>query len=264
MKNFIIALQFLTRISIRPNLEVTEKDMVTSAAMYPLVGFVLGLLLLLFVTLSSRLLGFPPFLIAVLVVVAEIALTGGLHLDGLMDCGDGLLSYLPKERMLAIMKDSRVGANAVLVVVSLLLVKVALLTHLLPSYSWLVVGMTLFSRWTLLYLARYFPYGGQEGSLGGTVIGKVSLQDFLLGTGHSIAASFLFGFIYSLLFKQQTFIMLSLLGLSWLAAGCGAYRLATKSCEKIDGITGDVLGAVLEITEVVVLFVGAVVVSFIS
>ena len=107
MRYFIIACQFLTRITINPNLEIREDEMAKSAKAYPLVGFGIGLLLLLLFMGLNEILGFPIVTIAIFLVLAEVLLTGGLHLDGLMDCADGLFSYRPKDRILA--RDSPRG-----------------------------------------------------------------------------------------------------------------------------------------------------------
>uniref|UniRef100_UPI0005850CC2 adenosylcobinamide-GDP ribazoletransferase n=1 Tax=Paenibacillus sonchi TaxID=373687 RepID=UPI0005850CC2 len=73
---------------------------------------------------------------AVITLILWVWLTGGLHLDGWMDCADGLLSYRTRERMLEIMKDSRVGAMGVLACMLLLLLKASLLAAFLEGGSW--------------------------------------------------------------------------------------------------------------------------------
>lgn len=258
MRNFIIACQFLTRITIRPNLEVSEGEMASSAKAYPLVGFVLGLFLLLLFTALNDALGFHILTTAIILVIAEILVTGGIHLDGLMDCADGLFSYRSKERILEIMKDSHVGANAVLALVSMILLKIALLNAILPEYPWILVFMPLVSRWVMVDLAVRFSYAGKPGSLGGTIIGQVGAKEFWLANASAFVAVIctiaLGTIVYSLKWLFVTFFALS----SWLITALVARRLARNTVKKIGGITGDVLGALLEISEVVILFVGAI------
>lgn len=264
MKNFIIALQFLTRITIDPTMKIERKDMAASAPMYPLVGLCIGALLLLLYIVLTSFLEFSILSAAIFLAVAEIVITGGLHFDGLMDCADGLLSYRPKERIMAIMKDSHVGANAVIAFVSILLIKVALLVTVLPTQYWLVVLMPLISRWVLLDLACHYPYAGKEGSLGGSVIGQVGSKEFWLGTGYTLAASFSLVFIICSLLQQTWLVVLFFTLLSWFITALVARYLVNGIVRKIGGITGDVLGAILELAEVVVLFLGTVLVRIVG
>lgn len=258
MRNFIIACQFLTRITIIPNLEVREGEMASSARAYPLVGFVLGLFLLLLFTALNDALGFPILTTAIILVIAEIFVTGGLHLDGLMDCADGLFSYRPKERILEIMKDSHVGANAVLALVSMILLKVALLLTVLPEHPWILVFMPLVSRWVMVDLAVRFPYAGKLGSLGGTIIGQVGTSEFRVATISALMAV-IGTIVLGTIVYGQNWLFVTLLALfSWLITALAARYLARNTVKKIDGITGDVLGAILEISEVVMLLVGAI------
>ena len=74
---------------------------------------------------------FNPYITAVLVLASEVILTGGLHIDGLGDSFDGLYSYRDKEKILEIMKDSRLGTNGLLAIVIVFLLKVGFLNSLL-------------------------------------------------------------------------------------------------------------------------------------
>lgn len=262
MKNFIIAVQFLTRISVGPTLEISSEDMGSSASAYPLVGSLLAFILVSFALILRQLSGLPIIASATFLTVGEILLTGGLHLDGLMDCADGLLSYRPREQILAIMKDSTVGANAVLALVSLLLVKISLLIAVLPDYLWVLLVMPLISRWNLLYLAVYYPYAGKKGSLGGSVIGQAGKKEFFKGTFWALILTVLSAGL-ALWWGRASlgFIILSF-ALAWLTGIFTAWSVAQRATEKIGGITGDVLGAVVELTEVAVLLTFVVFSSF--
>ena len=264
MRNFIIACQFLTRITIDPNLEIKEGEMASSTKAYPLVGFVIGLVLLTLSLGLNRILGFPILTTAVFLVVAELLLTGGLHLDGLMDCADGLFSYRPKERILAIMKDSHVGANAVMALVSLILLKVALLITILPGHPWILVLMPLVSRWVLVDLAVRYPYAGKSGSLGGSIIGQIKFSEFWAATLSALLAILCTVVLGITVFKQAWLIVSAFAVFSWLITALVARYLASNTVKKIDGITGDVLGAALEISEIVVLLIGAIFVRILA
>ena len=258
MRNFLIACQFLTRITINPNLEIGEGDMAKSAKAYPLVGFVIGLLLFLLFMGLNEVLGFPIVTSAIFLVLAEMLLTGGLHLDGLMDCADGLFSYRSKERILAIMKDSHVGANAVLALVSLVLVKIALLITILPEQPWILILLSLVSRWVLVDLAFRYPYAGKPGSLGGSIIEQIGLLEFWVASISTLLAT-AFTMALGVVFFRQTWLLVSIFAIvTWVFTALVARLVANNAVKKIDGITGDILGAALEISEVMVLFVGTI------
>ncbi len=142
---------------------------------YPFVGWVLGGLVAVLGGMLTAL-GLPPTVAAALTLCGWIALTGALHLDGLMDTADGIFSHRSRERMLEIMKDSRVGAMGVIACVLLLLIKWSLLSELLgtsgerlPS-SWPLVSLApLWSRWFMVAAIVGWPYAraSQSGGLGG-------------------------------------------------------------------------------------------------
>lgn len=124
------AFQFLTRLPVPVTLQYDHAMFRRSVVFYPLVGAVLGLLLSLGGLLLQSFL--PPAAAAALMLLLWVAMTGALHLDGLMDTADGILSHRSREQMLEIMKDSRVGAMGVVACVLLLLIKWTLLQQWLP------------------------------------------------------------------------------------------------------------------------------------
>lgn len=133
----VLALQFLTRLPLPlacPWNSATRRWAVRS---YPLVGMLLGGLLAAVAVLLEELL--PAPLLALALLTLWVALTGGLHLDGLMDVADAMGSNAPLERRWAIMKDPHVGSFGILALAFLLLWKVALLYVLLVSDANLII-----------------------------------------------------------------------------------------------------------------------------
>src|SRR5258706_5627486 len=129
MKGLRLALGFLTILPMRVN-NIQPGDLGRAAGWFPVVGLLLGLVLSASNWLLLRV--FPPALAGGLVVALWAALTGGLHLDGLADCGDGLLASATPERRLEIMRDPRLGAFGGLVLAGFLILKV-LATGALPA-----------------------------------------------------------------------------------------------------------------------------------
>ncbi|RRJ64371.1 adenosylcobinamide-GDP ribazoletransferase [Paenibacillus oralis] len=165
----LAAFQFLTRFPVRAELDFTPELLRRSARYYPLVGAAVGLSVWAVAILSAWLL--PPLPAAVLTLIAWVWVTGGLHLDGWMDTADGLLSYRPREKMLEIMKDSRVGAMGVLACVLLLMLKASLLASLLQGGAWqtgaALLTAPVWSRWFMTRAMRFWPNARQGEGLAG-------------------------------------------------------------------------------------------------
>ena len=132
MRDFITCLEFLTRIRFSHRTDWRDEDFSRSVPYFPLVGLVIGAFLGA-VNYGLVWLAVPDFMRAALLILAEIIITGGLMYDGFMDTADGVFSARNRERMLEIMKDSHVGSNAVLAVVTLILLKVAAYVSIMPQ-----------------------------------------------------------------------------------------------------------------------------------
>lgn len=238
MKRLLLMIQFLTRLPVPFELQVETEDFEKGIIYFPVVGMILGILLYGTVLFLQPRLDF--LVLSVLIIFLEVLLTGGLHLDGLADSFDGLFSYRDKERMLEIMKDSRIGSNGVLVLIFNLMFKTALVHALLQSNFLVpILLMPALSRSMTVLASRISPYARPSG-MGNFFIGKVNnLQLFI---GLSLAAIWLF------LFAPTLWWLLPLMALStaWFCRFC---------TQKIGGMTGDTLGANTELQELLVLFV---------
>lgn len=122
MKGFLRALQFLTIIRISKDLDITEEKLGNSMACFPLVGLFLGLILVGVRTVLDAVL--PASLADILVIVTLVIVAGHFHLDGFADTVDGLAGGKDREKILAIMRDSRIGSFAVTGLALLLLLKI--------------------------------------------------------------------------------------------------------------------------------------------
>ena len=258
MRDFVIALQFLTRITVNPNLELTSEDMARSTRMYPLVGLLIGGILAVLYWAMTSLRAFNGFTVASLIVVAEVLLTGGLHLDGLMDSADGLFSYRPRERLLEIMKDSRVGANGALALVCLVVLKIGLISSLRSNQVWLLVVMPVLARWAIVELAMSQSHASGKASLGTSVVGQVRRRELLFASGGCVILCVALALLAHFHAWPFSTLLLAVLGVVWLLVWLVARYIANQAVRKIGGITGDILGAVVEIGELVVLISGLV------
>ncbi|MDR3590463.1 MAG: adenosylcobinamide-GDP ribazoletransferase [Negativicutes bacterium] len=236
VKGFVVALQFLTRFNFSRQLEVTPEELGRSVGYFPLVGAGLGLLLAGF---SQAAMGrIPVSVLAVALILLEMSVTGGLHCDGLMDTMDGIFSGRSQERMLAIMKDSRVGAFGVMGFGTFLLGKWSLLLELLPAGAGsALLIMPVLGRFAAAVAICAFPYVRAEG------LGKAFAE--FAGRGTLCVA-----LAWTLLF----ILPFGTAGVICLAAATGFAALFARYVQNLlGGLTGDVYGAVIELTEIVVL-----------
>lgn len=243
---FVLALQFLTRLPVFGNTQgdITSQDLAASMAYFPLVGIFLGLIMA--VGNSMALLALPPSIVAVLIMAGLTLITGNLHWDGWMDTADGLLSGHHGERALAIMKDSRVGASAVIWGCLGLITQYVLLTRLLSlptlqANAWLMATLA-WSRWNAVVGTFMFPYARKTGGTAQAFLDEISLREVLVST--TIATVF-----SALLIGWHTFTLLGTNLVVTTAIGKAAHK-------RLGGVTGDVLGAMIIAGELVGLFIG--------
>lgn len=247
MKGLIQLFQFMTRIPVPGKPDYNPEELGKSFKFFPIVGMVIG------VILYAAYLGLAnfidnPYAIAMLVLLLEVVLTGGLHLDGLADTFDGIFSYRSKHRMLEIMKDSRLGTNGALALIIGFLLKIFLLVEV--GFPILLI-MPVIGRLNPVVNAAIAPYARPTG------MGKALVAN--TNTAGLITAAVLTGGFVVAASPELGGTMAGWLLVIPLVMVMGAY-FAKLMERKIGGVTGDTLGAVLELTEVVVLFVACFVV----
>jgi len=234
MKAFFAALQFLTILPLPASLTGDEKSLAKSVRFFPLVGLLVGALVAATDLLLQALL--PPLAATCLTVFFLIAITGGLHMDGLADTADGFFSARTRPRMLEIMRDSRIGAMGVMAIVFVVALKVAALTSLsMHGRLGVLVLMPLAGRSAIILMMTALPYARPDGGLAAIFLAKRSWWT-------PVAAFLLLGIVGWGLGRG--------LGLfAALAALAAAALLIRYTLKKIGGFTGDTLGAVSEMTE---------------
>jgi adenosylcobinamide-GDP ribazoletransferase len=244
----IAAFQLLTRLPIPVKLDYTPEMFRRSVVFYPVVGLILGVLLAVLGHMLERVLPAAP--LAVLLTAVWVALTGALHVDGLMDTADGVLSHRSRERMLEIMKDSRVGAMGVVTSVLALMMKASLLYSIisLGSLAWFWLPLTLsWSRAGMVWAIVGWPYARPEGGMGRLVsyAGKreAILAILLAGVGTA--------WVVSLVSGSMSLLHTSLLSIGVIIGtalvGCLVCAVLSR---KLGGLTGDTYGALNELLEI--------------
>lgn len=245
IKRFVLMIQFLTTIPIPFELKVDNEDFGKGLVFAPAVGLILGVILALSYFGLSYI--FPPAISVIIILIEYIFLTGGLHLDGLGDSFDGLFSNRPKERILEIMRDSRVGTNAVLAIVSVLLLNISLLSHFSNAYIYTILIMyPAAGRVGSIIGASISNYARKTDGLGKSFIDYCSTKEFIIGVIIYFAIFlFITGGVMHL--KMDKVILLSVI------PPVSAIMLTKFFSRKIGGTTGDILGAVCEINQTIFL-----------
>lgn len=238
MRAFILALQFLTCIPLSSHLPASEEELGKSMLYFPLVGLCMGGCLALSHLLLTVLL---PVSVADGVVIALLAvLSGAMHLDALADTADGVAGGKDREAKLRIMKDPRVGSFGVVAVVLVLMLKYGALAAMpkqLKYQSLLLVPMI--GRWSQLLVAYRSDYAGSTPGLGFTFTRQVTVT-MLLSTSLLVCACAWY------LLPVRGVVVAGLIVLCCLLYAAFFRRV-------LGGVTGDVLGAATELTEVLAL-----------
>ena len=243
MRSFLIGLQFLTRISIVRQENWTEEDFGGSVRWFPLIGAVLGLCYggaaaVMFFLLPACGVEPPKHFSAALLLLLTVLLTGGLFCDGFMDSMDGIFSGRSRERMLEIMKDSRVGANGVMAFAVLLLMEWSVLLDMRQdSLLMAMFIMPVISRFMVVMAITRFPYARPQG------MGR----SFALHAGrHAFAFAGIWTAFLLLPWGVRTL-------LPFLAAGAFALWFNRYVTKILGGVTGDTYGALATLSEFIVL-----------
>jgi adenosylcobinamide-GDP ribazoletransferase len=248
----VLAIRFLTQLPC-PGRESTR--IADSQPWFPLVGLLVGLLAAAAGGLVCR--GAPGWSqgAALAAVAVSAWVTRGFHLDGLSDCADGFGGGFTRERTLEIMKDPRVGAFGVIVLVIVLLAKWVACARLFGhgAWVWLPVAGTV-SRTCQVTLAWRFPYARPGGGTGGAFVNGATWRNAATAIAAALALLGLLAFAAPGGLRGPA---------AWqfpgvlIAAGLGAHLLGLWFRRRVGGITGDLLGAANECVETAVLLAGA-------
>src|SRR5260370_22646620 len=242
--SFLVAVQFMTRVPVSCGLEYAPDALAKSAVFFPVIGLLVGaggaaVYLLLSPHVSRD-------VVVVLILVYLVVVTGGLHEDALGDAADGFGGGREKDRVLAIMRDSRMGNFGAMAITLGLLARFVFLTNLpAGKFIGLLIAGQVLGRWTALPLGFFLPSArDNEASQGKLIAHKITATSFAAGTILALA-------IVAIALRSVAVPAspVALMG----AAISGFYYW-----RRIGGITGDCLGATTQITEIAVYLLGVV------
>ena len=252
VRHYLLAVQFFTRLPVTGRLAdwvgYSPAMLRASAAHFPGVGWLVAAVAAAVYAALHMALGaqpWVPLVAAVFCTITTVLVTGGFHEDGLADVADGLGSGAPRERALEIMKDSRIGAFGAMALVLALLAKVSLLAllgaHSLSAVLCALLGGHVLSRfWPLLLVRRLAHVGDTANSKSKPLADQIS--------GSALAAAGLWCLMpLALVWQAQSAIFLIA---SMACSALGTAHLARKFSQRLQGFTGDGLGAVQQVSEI--------------
>ncbi len=248
VRPFLFAWHFLTAIPLsRRHHKPTASELARSMRWYPLVGFIIGALLVAADQLLA--LAFAQPVRDVLLILLVILVTRGLHQDGLADTLDGMAGGHSPEERLAIMRDPRIGVFGALgLLVSLGLRYAGLMALPQGTRIPVLLCMPALGRWSMVIAAHTAPYARKEGGLGEPFLAQLSPRDVVwAGVVFVFALPFLWG---------PSAGALAILSVALIAVGFAS--LSTKLC---GGVTGDTLGATNELAELALLLMAPALLS---
>lgn len=252
LRHYLLAVQFFTRIPVTGRLAAwvgySPAMLRASAAHFPGIGWLAALLsTAVYAALYGALVPNPlaPAVAAVFCTIATVLMTGGFHEDGLADVVDGLGGSADRERALDIMKDSRIGAFGAMALVLALLAKVSLLAllgaHSLQAALAALAGAHVVSRFWPLLIVRSLPH------VGDTARSKSKpLADQISGGALWVALFWCFGPLVAVLYAQKAIFLIASMACSGLASAWMARWFARR----LQGFTGDCLGATQQVSEI--------------
>lgn len=231
MKSLLAGIAFLTRLPIGCLVSFDAADVARSAGWFPLIGALLGLVHACAAWLLLERL--PLVMVAILIVALDAVLTGALHFDGFADAADGFGGGKDRDDVLRIMRDHAIGSYGATALTLLVALKVAAYALLLATANWFyAVALTpALGRWALVLLTGTLPYVRSSPSVvsgmkrSATFLGTVSVAVLIAATRYPRA---------------------------WVAAAAAlvvTFCFGFYSRRRIGGITGDVLGANLQLSE---------------
>lgn len=233
MKALACALALLTRIPVPASADPETAG--KAVRWFPAVGALIGFLYLTVAYLAALVL--PATVAAVLVVVTEALITGALHMDGLADTADGFGGGKDRDDTLRIMRDHAVGSYGAAALALLIVLKVTAIAALIErhqAFPYLLLAPVL-GRWTVAPLARLLPYARPENAVSSYVGNMELISATFVAAAIAIAAAGTRG------------------ADCWAAVTAATGGFGWFSHSKIGGVTGDTLGAAVEIGECVVL-----------
>lgn len=240
--NFLLMLQFFTRIPVNISLPCEKHNFRRGSVFLPIIGFIVGITQWLIYKMLIKVL--PVSTSIVLVLLVGVIVTGAMHIDGLGDTCDGFFAFKGNDRIIEIMKDSRIGTYACIVIIIDLLLRYTLLAFIAPSFSVVIIVVPIISRLSILFLASVGKSAKSNGT-GNFFIGNFGKLQLVIGIIITVG-------VLMLIMNPRYVVILTISALAL------SYLFNFYCNIKINGLTGDTLGANNELVEILTMILVAI------
>lgn len=249
MKNFIndffLMVQFLTRIPINKSFSCEQEDFRRGTVFMPVIGLLIGGIQWIVYKLCIMVL--PTNVSVAIILLIGIMLTGALHLDGLGDMSDGFFAFKGNDKIIEIMKDSRIGSYACATIVMDIILKYSLLSFIASRFPFIIIAAPVIGRFSIVFIAFIGKTAKKTGT-GNFFIGNIGKLQLFLATVITIVILL---FIACISPKYVAIMMVASLIMAAL--------INTYCNKKIGGLTGDLFGADNEMVEILVMLITAII-----
>ncbi len=230
IRSFVLVITFLTRIPIPVTFDFTQDEFNKGYVFYPLVGLIVGVIIS-----GITFLSLPRSIIALFIILLYVYVVGGIHIDGIGDVFDGIFSARKREKMLEIMKDSRIGAFGTIGIVLYFLSLYVGLYELigLEKYRYIVLFMPVMAKFSVIIISGLNKYARREGTA--NIINLLNFKHSLVAFIIMLGLSYLIGInVLLAVFVSEVITLL----------------VVARISKILDGITGDVIGFANELASV--------------
>lgn len=229
MKSLLLMITFFTRIPVKYNYDYDEKDLINGIKLFPVIGLIIGFIM--YIPVFFKDIVHAP-VVALLSWIIYIWITGGLHIDGLADTFDGVFSNRDREKILEIMRDSRIGTFGVIGIIMILIWNLVFTCYI--DFKLLII-LPVVGRSAAILSASNTKYARKGQGMGKAFIENCRKKEVVISTTFAIILSLLVGYPIS------TIALFSTLAVAIL--------ISKYINNKIGGNTGDTIGFIIEISQ---------------
>lgn len=251
LDNFLMLLQFFTRIPIKKNFDYSMDNFKSASSLLSIIGLLIGVITSLFTLILIELRFIPIGVVSTISIIFYVLITGAFHLDGLSDTSDGVFSGRSRERILEIMKDSRIGSYGTIAIILSILLRYSILSNFV-IYSRVNLNVIYFLPLLPmmgkfgLFIIGYKAKRAKEISSGNYFINNSSYSELLFNILTVLSYFLIIGLILGMLLKMIIFSVALLISVTLISLLLKGYFE-----KKIGGLVGDNLGFCAEVCELI-------------
>ncbi|OAA84888.1 adenosylcobinamide-GDP ribazoletransferase [Clostridium ljungdahlii] len=247
INDFFLMVQFMTRIPINKSFSCEQENFRRGTVFMPVIGLLVGGIQWIVYKLCIMVL--PVNVSVAIILLLGIMLTGALHLDGLGDMSDGFFAFKGNDKIIEIMKDSRIGTYACATIVMDIILKYSLLCSIVPIFSFIIIAAPVIGRFSIVFIA-FIGRTAKKTGTGNFFIGNIGKLQMFLALVVTVAI------LFCICGMNPKYIVVMI-----FAALIMAILINVFCNKKIGGLTGDLFGADNEMVEILTMLIASVIIT---